>query len=133
MLKINGKEEMMKKTTFAIVLLIGLISILAVGCASVAPAESNSELSEEIALEESSCSSCGLAAPTEPTPDLSAGKALVEGRCALCHGIEVTTTARHSREAWTASVDHMIQFGMTLSDQQKTTIIDYLSATYSNE
>ena len=123
----------MKKTPIVLVILIGLISILAVSCGSAAPVEPGSDLIADIALEETSCSSCGLEAPVEPTPDLSVGKALVEGRCALCHGIEITTTARHSREAWTASVDHMVKFGMSLTDQQRADIIDYLAATYSNE
>lgn len=119
----------MKKITIAIVILIGLISILAVSCGSANPSGAKADL----AVEESSCDACGLTAPVEPTPDLSAGKALVESRCATCHGIEITTSARYSREAWTSNVDVMIKFGLSLSDQQRTDIINYLAATYSNE
>ena len=117
----------MKKTTIFIVFLIGLISLLAVSCAPSA------ELAAGLPLNESDCDACGLTAPVEATPDFSAGKALVESKCALCHVIEITTNARFSREAWTSNVDVMIKFGMSLTDQQRTDIIDYLAATYSNE
>ncbi len=123
----------MKKTPVVLVLLIGLISILAVCCGTVSPAETTLDLSTEIALEETSCSSCGTDSPAEPSPDLSVGKVLVENRCSTCHGIELTTSARHSRNVWAEIVDHMVIRGMSLSDQQRTDIIDYLAATYSNE
>ena len=123
----------MKKTTIAIVFLIGLISILAVGCGPASPAVTAPDLAAGKPLEESDCDACGLTAPVEPTQDFSAGKALVESKCALCHVIEITTNARFSREAWTSNVDVMIKFGMSLSDQQRADIIDYLAATYSNE
>ena len=123
----------MKKTTIVIVFLIGLISILAVGCGTAAQGEPAADIHAGKPLEESDCDVCGLTAPVEPTPDFSAGKALVESKCALCHVIEITTNARYSRETWTANVDVMIKFGMSLSDQQKADIIDYLAAAYSNE
>ena len=129
----------MKKTTIVIGFLMILISILAVSCGSAVTLESNPDLSVDVPVVESSCTACGPettteSAPTiEPTLDLSVGKKLVEGKCITCHGIEITTNARYSREAWTKSVDHMVGYGMSLTDQQRTDLIDYLAATYTNE
>ena len=131
--KFLGKWKLLKKTTIVIVFLIGLISILAVSCGAAAPQEPASDIHAGKPLEESDCDACGLTAPVEANQDFSAGKALVESKCALCHVIEITTNARYSREAWTSNVDVMIKFGMSLSDQQKADIIDYLAATFSNE
>lgn len=95
----------MKKTTIVNMILIVVISILAV--------------------------SCGSAATVEPTPDLSVGKALVESRCNTCHGLNNITIAKYSREVWTTTVDRMVTNGMSITDQQKIDVVNYLSATYS--
>ena len=76
--------------------------------------------------------SCGSPAATpEPTPDLSVGKAWVESRCNVCHGLNNITSAKYSREVWTSTVDRMVTNGMSITDQQKVDVINYLSATYS--
>ena len=96
----------MKKTTILIVISLLLISIFIVSCGSPA-------------------------ATPEPTPDLSVGKALVESRCNTCHGLTNIKAAKYSRDVWTSTVDRMVTNGMSITDQQKIDVINYLSATYS--
>lgn len=96
----------MKKTTIVLMISIILVSILVVSCG--APA-----------------------ATPEPTPDLSVGQALVESRCNTCHGLSNVKSATYSREVWTTTVDRMLTNGLSLNDQQKVDVVNYLSATYS--
>ena len=96
----------MKKTTIVLIISFILVSILIVSCG--APA-----------------------ATPEPTPDLSVGQTLVESRCNTCHGLSSIKSATYSREVWTSTVDRMINNGLSLNDQQKIDVVNYLSATYS--
>lgn len=65
---------------------------------------------------------CGSAAPT-PHP----GEALVAAKCGTCHGIAQVNNAKYSRGIWESTVERMVLAGMTVTDQEKAQIIDYLA------
>jgi cytochrome c5 len=82
------------------------------------------------------------AAPTEsatpsPTPSSSAsaaltGEQLVAERCDACHGSPDRIASKQWTKAeWTQEVDDMIaEQGAQLTAEEKTIVIDYLTATY---
>ncbi len=58
------------------------------------------------------------------------GRALVYGHCQTCHDLQsVVDSAGIRRGAWDAVLDNMASFGLRITDDQRTQILDYL-ATY---
>lgn len=68
---------------------------------------------------------CGSSEPAEPTPH--PGEALVNAKCSTCHGLAQVENATYSRGIWETTVDRMVLAGMTISDEDKALIIDYLA------
>ena len=56
--------------------------------------------------------------------------ALVRRACASCHGLDLITTQRHSRDEWAAVVDDMVVRGAQASDDELERIIDYLAVHF---
>ena len=56
------------------------------------------------------------------------GKALVEAKCESCHDIDRVARARFTAADWQATMQRMVDYGATLTDQERRTITDYLSA-----
>jgi mono/diheme cytochrome c family protein len=51
--------------------------------------------------------------------------------CAPCHGVGAFRYVRRSGEAWDTTINNMIGWGMTISDADYDTVLNYLS-TYMN-
>lgn len=68
---------------------------------------------------------CGSSEPAAPTPH--SGEALVAAKCGTCHGIAQVNNAKYSRGIWETTVDRMILAGMTITDQEREQVIDYLA------
>jgi mono/diheme cytochrome c family protein len=58
------------------------------------------------------------------------GKAMVNGSCGGCHGVDLVTSKKATRAEWQAIVERMRSYGTTLTAQQTTTLVDYLTRTY---
>ena len=58
------------------------------------------------------------------------GKALITGQCGSCHGLDLITAKKASRNDWVGVVDRMKSYGSNLTDPQTTTVIDYLAKNF---
>jgi competence protein ComEA len=58
------------------------------------------------------------------------GKAVVEKVCGDCHGVEMATTKRETKEGWNAIVDDMIQRGAQGTDAEFDQVVDYLARNF---
>lgn len=58
------------------------------------------------------------------------GKAIVTANCAGCHGLDLITGKATSKEDWASIVERMKTYGMTMSAQQTTTVVDYLAKSF---
>lgn len=56
--------------------------------------------------------------------------ALVQRACASCHGLELITTQRYTRDGWAAVVDDMVVRGAQGSDDELERITDYLATHF---
>jgi hypothetical protein len=57
----------------------------------------------------------------------SDGAGLLVAKCSGCHPADRAQAEKRDRAAWTATIDRMIGHGASLTDQEKATLIDYLS------
>ena len=62
----------------------------------------------------------------DPLPD-GKGKDVVKRVCSGCHAVTVFSQQRHTPERWASLVDSMVAKGMDASDDEITTITNYLS------
>lgn len=81
-------------------------------------------------------SQCGGTSPTvgsdttsQPTisPDTVS---YVETTCSACHSFDRAVERGHSESEWTSVVDQMIANGLSISSDQRATIIQYLAQVY---
>jgi len=86
----------------AAMLPLALVAALAGGCAS------------------NSAGGAGNVSPTD-------GAALVSVLCTRCHPAQRIDSAHKDRNGWTGTIARMQAHGLQLTDQQRTTIIDYLA------
>ncbi len=70
---------------------------------------------------------------TLPQVTLAAGEGsnLVEGGCQLCHGLDRVTATPRSHDQWQLIVNRMAFVGAPLDEDQKKTVVAYLSAHYA--
>lgn len=68
---------------------------------------------------------CGSSEPVAPTPH--PGEALVNTKCSTCHGLPQVENAKYSRAIWETTVDRMVLAGMSISDEDKALVVDYLA------
>ncbi|HSM24311.1 MAG TPA: hypothetical protein VK856_05560 [Anaerolineaceae bacterium] len=68
---------------------------------------------------------CGSAEPVAPTPH--PGEALVTAKCGTCHGMAQVNNVKYTRETWELTVNRMVLAGMTITDQDREHVIDYLA------
>jgi len=59
---------------------------------------------------------------------LQKGKEVFLEECRKCHTIKYALAESYSRDDWSLTVNMMVSNGAQLSDEQKSLIIDYLSA-----
>jgi cytochrome c5 len=58
------------------------------------------------------------------------GAALLEERCSVCHPSARPKSKTKTPEQWERTVTRMMGKGAKLSDEEKETLVDYLSKTY---
>jgi cytochrome c5 len=59
------------------------------------------------------------------------GSQIVRTRCLVCHGPELIVQQRLSRDGWGRELDKMITWGAVVDEQEKGTLMDYLSVHFS--
>ncbi len=55
------------------------------------------------------------------------GKDVVKRMCSSCHGLEVVTGTRKTKERWQNTVDVMVSRGATGTDEEIDLVINYLA------
>jgi LSD1 subclass zinc finger protein len=57
---------------------------------------------------------------------LQDGASLINSRCARCHTVELLKQTKQTRAEWENTLLQMEKMGVTLSDDEKNVLIDYL-------
>src|SRR5437660_350039 len=73
-----------------------------------------------------------FAASQAPLPEGSA-KATVEAVCGTCHGLDVVTQKKWSRQQWQDSVKAMLDRGASLTSEQSNSVVDYLAKNFGKK
>lgn len=60
----------------------------------------------------------------------SEGEVLFQERCTTCHEKAEVVAVGRTREDWTRVIDRMAVFGAKLDEDERLTLIDYLTETY---
>ena len=55
------------------------------------------------------------------------GASLLNSRCARCHTVELIKQTKHTRAEWEDTLAQMEKMSVTLSDDEKIVLIDYLT------
>ncbi len=66
--------------------------------------------------------------------DLPEGKGveIVRDKCISCHEADLITSQRLSKQGWTREVEKMIRWGAVVTEAEKDTLINYLTANYGH-
>lgn len=75
----------------------------------------------------------GFVLSTIPTTTVYAeaeGANLLEERCSVCHPSSRPKSKQKTPEQWETTVNRMMGKGARLSEQEKATLLDFLSKTY---
>ena len=59
---------------------------------------------------------------------LEDGASLLNSRCARCHTVELIKQTKHTRAEWGNILAQMEKIGVTLSEDEKIVLIEYLTA-----
>ena len=59
---------------------------------------------------------------------LQDGASLINGHCARCHTVELIKQTKHTRAEWGNTLAQMEKIGVTLSEDEKIVLIEYLTA-----
>jgi hypothetical protein len=70
------------------------------------------------------------AAQNEDTLPDGPGKAVVQRMCVGCHKVKVITSKRATKEQWNTIVQQMVSRGADGSDEDISTVIDYLATNF---
>ena len=69
----------------------------------------------------------GLLAACGPS---SEGEALLNERCEGCHTLDVVYETEATRAEWERIVNWMKTYGVELTEEEQTVLVDYLAETY---
>ena len=58
---------------------------------------------------------------------LQDGASLLNSRCARCHTVELIKQTKHTRAEWGNTLAQMEKIGVTLSEDEKIVLIEYLT------
>jgi hypothetical protein len=58
------------------------------------------------------------------------GQATYKRACLVCHDADIISQQKLSKTGWTNSVNKMIRWGATVTDADKTALIDYLASQH---
>ncbi len=59
------------------------------------------------------------------------GKDLLQMICTDCHGLDVITAQRATKDGWASIVDSMVSRGASGTKEQLDTIVDYLAKNFA--
>lgn len=59
------------------------------------------------------------------------GSEVVQAACSRCHSIDLAVAHTHTPDEWNEVIGHMIDMGLTASDDQLDQIATYLSTQYA--
>jgi mono/diheme cytochrome c family protein len=71
----------------------------------------------------------GLASVENATAPANAD-GLFERRCLTCHGSDIVAQQRLGRPGWVRELDKMIRWGAAVADNEKDTLVDYLTVKF---
>jgi hypothetical protein len=60
----------------------------------------------------------------------SEGEALLNERCESCHSLDLVYETEGTRADWEQIVNWMKTYGVELTDEEQTILVDYLAETY---
>lgn len=69
------------------------------------------------------------AGQTRQLPD-GPGRAETQKLCTQCHELDKSIAPRQDKAGWQRTVDKMVSFGMTASESEVATVIDFLARNY---
>ncbi len=95
------------------VVVVIVAGVVALACSGPAPAEGTEAPSAE-----------------DSGATASEGAVLLEDRCTLCHDLGRVEGASKTREEWDANVARMVSKGANLTEDERTVLAEYLTATY---
>ena len=92
-------------------------------------------LSLAVSLRAQDVAAPALPPPMEPAQVLAAfapgqGREVTAAACGLCHSPVIITGKRFDADTWAEKVDHMIDKGAQVADQDYDAIVDYLAVHY---
>ncbi len=62
------------------------------------------------------------------------GASLVRSKCSTCHSVDwVTSASADTRADWEGNITRMEAKGLTLTDEERATVLDYLNTEYGAE
>ena len=62
------------------------------------------------------------------------GASLVDSKCGSCHSVDwVTGASAETRADWEGTVERMEAKGLTVTDEERATILEHLEAEYGAE
>lgn len=61
------------------------------------------------------------------------GKKIVEEVCSGCHGLDVVTATKATKEGWASIVDYMVQRGATAKESEIKSMVEYLAKAFPQE
>lgn len=113
------------------VLAFVLAGILALaGCAGSDAEESETESATEAVESEDATTEDAGAAEALPVIDAATNKtgwALVSEKCTVCHPVTTVDDARLDWAGWEKAVNHMLENGAQLSEEEKAIVLEYLT------
>jgi cytochrome c5 len=68
--------------------------------------------------------------PAQALPD-GPGKDEFQKICSSCHGLDLSTDQKKTRDDWAATVDKMIGYGMDATKKEIAAVIDYLATNFA--
>jgi hypothetical protein len=67
----------------------------------------------------------------QPIPQTD-GWVLVVSRCVICHSVEIAVQQRQGPVGWGAIIDRMVTYGMPLSPDERSALVNYLVRHYGD-
>jgi cytochrome c5 len=83
-----------------------------------------------VSLALAACLSVVLAGAAQQKPEnlpAGDGRKIVETTCGSCHGLEIVTSKRYSKERWQSVVEEMIAEGAPLTKTEAARVVEYLA------
>jgi cytochrome c5 len=117
-------ENIMGKRIGVLIIAGLLTAFLCAACSETDKTEPPEKVREEARPEEEKPAEKGEETAEKPLD----GKAVLQARCTRCHGLDkIEKHAKVDREHWAKTVDAMIKKGAKLTEEERSTLLDYLA------